>query len=200
MTLLTIARSSRLRRPVISNALILSLGVMVSGCFSPAPIPDYILQLPSYYLGKRQFEMRYYETTDESKIVSASVGVLQDIGFTLGDTEAQLGLVTGYKDRQAADKGQFMMATLLTALSASSSYSYDPGYYDSIDDRQRIHASVITMPDAAAGKVYVRATFSRIVWNRGGRISRLETIDDPLLYSGFFERLSKSVFLQEHQI
>ncbi len=46
----------------------------------------------------------------------------------------------------------------------------------------------------------VRATFQRMVWNMAGQMSRIETLKEPDLYEGFFDKLSKSVFLEEQKI
>ena len=45
-------------------------------------------------------------------------------------------------------------------------------------------------------KMVVRVTFQRMVWNNRGDLSRIETLSDTSLYEGFFEKLSKSVFLE----
>jgi len=46
----------------------------------------------------------------------------------------------------------------------------------------------------------VRATFQRVVWNSYGQLNRLEGLKDPELYKQFFEKLSKSVFLEAQKI
>ncbi len=72
-------------------------------------------------------------------------------------------------------------------------------------EKQRIRASLVTRPAPAGDKdegesYFVRITFQRIVWDTANAVSRTERLDEPALYQGFFERLSKSVFLEANQI
>ena len=50
------------------------------------------------------------------------------------------------------------------------------------------------------GDSLVRVTFQRIVFDNEGGISRAEQINDPAIYRQFYEKLSKSVFLEAHEI
>ena len=53
---------------------------------------------------------------------------------------------------------------------------------------------------AVKGESIVRVTFQRVIFNEHGRISRSEQIKDPELYQKFYEKLSKAVFLEAHEI
>ena len=67
-----------------------------------------------------------------------------------------------------------------------------------IDARQKIQASIVTRPQN--GKIIVRVTFQRIVYDDHGNVSRQESINEPDYYQEFFGRLSKSLFLTAHGI
>ena len=173
--------------------ILICLGV--TGCVT---IPKDFLKLPPDSLEKRKLQTREYETQDEEKMMAASAGVLQDLGFTLDDSEEKLGLLVASKERTAVDKGQVTVAILADALAAMGGSQGNA--YQSTDHIQKIRASVVTKPNLQSRKMQVRVTFQRIVWNRMGQISRTETLSDVELYQGFFEKLSKSVFLEEHSI
>jgi len=161
-------------------------------------MPADILKLPPESIQKRQLQSRQYETTDEAKIISASVGVLQDLGFNITETESQLGLAVATKNRKAVDAGQVALATTATLLAAVvGSYS---NYYQQIDKAQSIRASVVSRLSLDGQKTIVRVTFQRLVWNMTNQVSRVETLSDENLYQGFFEKLSKSIFLEAQQI
>ncbi|MCX8488432.1 MAG: hypothetical protein ORN22_04925, partial [Opitutales bacterium] len=73
---------------------------------------------------------------------------------------------------------------------------------NSMDKSQKIRLCIIVKP--VAGKEgqewVVRATFQRAVWNSYGQLTRLEGMSEPELYQQFFEKLSKSVFLEAQKI
>ncbi len=171
------------------------LALSLAGCVS---VPPDIFRLPANSLAMRQLQTRQYDTTDESKIITSSAGVLQDLGFTLDESETKLGLILGSKDRDATNGGQVALATLAVAAAAfSGTYS---NAYQTIDKVQKLRACVVTRLSEDKSKVLVRVTFQRIVWNAMGAINRVESLDEPTLYQDFFERLSKAIFLEEQQI
>lgn len=176
----------------LSTLLVVVL--LAAGCES---IPQDVLVLAPESLEQRQIQSRKYETADEKQILSACSGVLQDLGFTLDDSETKLGLIVASKTRDATDTAQVIGATALVALAAIGGTYSDA--LERIDGAQRMRASMVSMP-GSDGNVIVRVTFQRIVWNRRGDLSRVETINDPELYQGFFDKLSKSVFLEAQEI
>jgi hypothetical protein len=125
-------------------------------------------------------------------LLSASAAVLQDLGFNLDDSETKLGLVVASKDRDATEAGQIVGAVLAAVLL---------GVVVPIDEKQKIRASLVTKPFGDSGDTTaVRVTFQRVVWNTEGRVSKSEALEDPELYREFFSKLSKSVFLEAHEI
>lgn len=184
----------------VSLAGLLAACVTLAGCVT---VPPDILKMPPEQLAIRQLQTREYPTIDEEKILSACAGVLQDLGFTIDRGETKLGVIFASKDREVDNGGQMMTATLMTALSAfGSSGGYGGGYnyYNNVEKNQKIRASIVTRRSHDGGKMLVRATFQRMVWNMSGQMSRIETLKEPDLYEGFFDKLSKSVFLEEQKI
>lgn len=160
---------------------------MLFGCQSS--IPKGALAMSETTLEQRQLQTRRFDTTDESRILTASAGLLQDLGFSIDASESKLGLLVGSKERDATEGGQVAGAVAMALLF---------GVRTEVDSHQRIRASVVTHPNP--GQVAVRVTFQRVVWNSANRISKLELIDDAEIYQEFFEKLSKAVFLEAHQI
>ncbi len=175
----------------------LSALALVAGCQAAAQGPTAALTLSPEKLAHRQVEMRRFDTKDEATMLAASTGVLQDLGFTIEESNAHSGLVVGAKDRDAVETGQvaaqLMMVALVAALGGKSA---NPVW----DNTQKIRVSVVTTPSADKAATVVHVTFQRVVWNNYNQVSRMETIDDPEIHRQFFERLSKAAFLEAHQL
>jgi len=184
----------------LKKALLLALTPILcfsmAGCF--ATIPKKLFTVSEDNLQMRQLQMRQFETTDEKEVLSACVGAFQDMGFTLDNSETELGLVVASKNRDAIDVGQVALATTAVALAAlTGTYS---NAFDYIDKEQKIRVSVVSKLNAEGNKIIIRVTFQRIVWNNVGNISRMETLNRPELYQGFFDKVGKAIFLEGQEI
>jgi hypothetical protein len=178
--------------------LIIIGGLSIFIFTSCATVPKDCLKPSEDYLEKRQNQMRKYETTDCTTIYTAVAGVLQDLGFTLDESESKIGLVVGSKEAKAVNPGQTTAAVFLDILSAIGGTYSD--YTMQADATQYVRASVITKLSIEGNTTVVRVTFQRIVFNHYGEINRLETVSEEEIYQTFFEKLSKAIFLEAHKI
>jgi len=148
-------------------------------------------------LERRHLQTRRFDGIEEKKILAASAGVLQDLGFNIDESETKLGLIAASKNRSAVSGGQIAVAVLAAVLT---------GTVTPVDKTQKIRVSLVTRPAATATSMgvtsswYVRVTFQRMVWNTDNQVTRIEAIDEPAIYQEFFEKLSKSAFLEAQQI
>lgn len=170
-------------------------GVVLSGC---APgIPKEVLQLTPESLSLRQLQARRFETKDEKALLAAGAALLQDLGFTIDASSSDLGLVVVSKDRSAVEAGQVAASIfigILTALGGAPTFL-------PWDEKQKLRASFVTRPSGPENQhTRVRITFQRVVWNTEGKISKTEPLNDPRFYQEFFEKLSKAVFLEAHEL
>ncbi len=179
-----------MRRIARHIPLYVVFAVILAGC-EPG-IPKEALQLSPESLKDRQLQTRRFETRDEAKLLSASALLLQDLGFTLDESETKLGVIVGSKTRSAVNAGQVVFAIIIAGLGGGTM---------PIDKVQKMRASLVTRPIGDTGdSTAVRITFQRIVWNDRGQISRQERMNDPKIYQEFFSKLSKSIFLEAHEI
>jgi len=164
--------------------------VLLSAC--ETGIPNEALRITEQTLAERQMQTRRFETADEKKMLSAVAGLLQDLGFNLDESETRLGVVVGSKDRDATEAGQVAGAIVMAVLFGAAT---------PIDKRQKLRASVVTRPlGDNRENITVRVTFQRIVWDTRDRVSKAEALKDPEQYQEFFEKLSKAIFLEAHEI
>ena len=162
-------------------------------------IPKGAFKLTPELLQKRVLKTRKYEGISEVDILSASAGVLQDLGFNLDESETKLGLIVGSKERDATEIGQEVWWWTKALLLKWTAFT------DETDDYQKFRASVVIRVIRPISKDndkthYVSVTFQRIVWDTADKITKQETLDEPEIYQEFFDRLSKSVFLEGQKI
>ena len=173
------------------------LAAILVGCTAtPIQQQTTALTLPAENLSKRQQQMRRFDTTNEIALLAASAGVLQDLGFSIDETAPGMGLLVGSKDRSAVEGQQVAAQLFLAALVAASGGRADPVW----DRNQKIRIAVTTRLSEDRSAVVTRATFQRVVWNTKDQVTQLETLNDPMLYQTFFDRLSQSVFLTAHEV
>ena len=159
----------------------------MSGCATT--IPKEALALSPTSLEDRQMQTRYYEGSKENDILSASAGVLQDLGFQIGESETKLGVIVASKERDATETGQVVGAVVIALLGGGAV---------PIDKKQKINASLVVKPEKNGYNV--RITFQRLVWNTENQLTKIEGLKDPEMYQEFFDRLSKSIFLEANKI
>lgn len=158
----------------------------LTGCATT--VPKEALQLSPTSLEDRQMQTRRFEGSSENEILSASAGVLQDLGFQINESETDLGIIVCSKERDATESGQVAAAVLVALLGGSMP----------IDNKQKIKASLVVKPDK--GAFNVRITFQRLVWNNHNQLSKVEGVREPEIYQEFFDKLSKSIFLEANKI
>ena len=151
-----------------------------------------VLKLEAESMAQRQLQTRKYNTTAEDKIINTCVNVLQDSGFTIENTELKLGTILASKEREAVESGQVAGAIIIAVIF---------GVAIPIDKNQKMFASIVVSPAASEKKAsLVRITFSRLVWNDRGAVSKAERLEDPEVYQTFFTKLSKGLFLEAQSI
>jgi hypothetical protein len=170
---------------IVPIMLILSIA---AGC---APrIPKSALQLQPEALALRQQQTRRFETNDEAKVLSACAGLLQDLGYTISNSETELGVLLGTKTRKAQWEGEDTARLILCALSGAPYQA--PG-------KDLLRASVVTYP-VGENSVAVRVTFQKITFGQYGQVQKRKRIEDAETYQMFFDKLSKALFLEAHEL
>jgi hypothetical protein len=163
-------------------------------------MPKDAFRLSESALETRAVQTRSYSSIDDTQILSASMAVLQDMGYTVDEIEKDLGLLSASKRADATNDlaalGSIAADTLKCVVTLGLGCT--GGNYADIDDIQDIRLTLVTQPQRDnAGEISVRVTMQRIIWAKNGALSEQETISDGNVYVAFFDKLSTAVFLEQ---
>lgn len=173
--------------------VVCTLSALLSGCVT---LPPNAFVITPEQLARRQIETRRYDKAKEESILVASSNVLQDLGFNLENSETKLGVLTASKQRDAIDGGEVAAAIIIALLGGGAM---------PISKDQTIRVSLVVRPVQATNdntpidSCFVRITFQRLVRRTDNSVTA-QTLTDNELYEGFFEKLSKSIFIEAQKI
>ena len=178
-----------------SSALLLSAAVLASAMLlSCTPqIPSEALKLSPEALATKQLQTRRFDGVSKGDLLSACNGVLQDLGFNLDESETELGVFVASKQRDATETAQVIASVAMVILTGTAT---------PVDRDQVIRVSVVARQAGEENdrSYFVRVTFQRIVTSTQNQITKMEGIYDEEIYAEFFDRLSKSLFLEAQKI
>lgn len=161
----------------------LNVVILFSGCVDQKNL----YTLDKDYLERRNIETRVFDTQNEKELLTASAQVLQDLGYSIKESDVNLGLITAEKNRESGSTaGKVAMVVL---FGANTVY----------EDVQKFYVNIITTPTKEK-TTKVRVLFTRKSWDNHGNIYAVEKITDTKTYQQFFDKLSQSVFLTANGI
>jgi hypothetical protein len=169
------------------------------GCAQSMP-KDLFVGTPQL-LKQRQIETRRYDGIVEMELIIACANVLQDLGFSLENSETKLGVITASKQRDASNAAEIAG---MVALAVITSLAGAPVILPTNKD-QTIRVALVVRPiidskdKPMAESHFVRITFQRIIRKSDNSV-HYETLTDPVLFKDFFEKVSKSVFLEAQKV
>jgi hypothetical protein len=167
--------------------------LLLAGCVT---LPPDTFVLTPELLKQRQIETRKYAGIEERELLVACSNVLQDLGFNLENSETRLGVLTASKQRDAVEAGEVALAVAIALLGGGAM---------PISKDQTIRVSLVVRPVRLADGTpshkehFVRITVQRIVRRTDNSVVA-RGLNDPELFRQFFERVSKSVFLEAQNI
>ena len=173
----------------------------LAGCTG---IPANTLKLVAPSDESRELQTHHYDGVAETTLLTASAGVLQDLGFTLDESESKLGVVTATRkltSHRSLNTGEVVggligVALLPTLGGISLAYHAAKG----VKEPQRVRVCLVTRADGAGAtrSSSVRVTAQRILYvdEQFTRVKMATQLNDVEFYQEFFTRLNKSVFLE----
>ncbi len=165
--------------------------ILFAGCWLSACVSyKNLYTLDADYLERRNIETRVFDTANTKDLLVASAQVLQDMGYTITESDVGIGVITATKTQNAMPKAGKALVTVLSALNGKQAV---------YDDTQKFYVSIVNTK-AGAKQTKTRVIFARIVYDNLGKISQIEKLDDVKLYTEFFDKLGQSVFLTANNI
>ncbi len=166
-------------------------------------LPEDAFRLSESALELREIQSRTYEDVSDIEILSASSGVLQDLGYAIDEVEKELGVLSASKRADAGSDVEKIGKLALDVFDClvTIMLGCENDSYTSSKDVQDIKMTLVVLPEPEQENAYrVRLTMQRIVWAMDGDLYEQETINDPKVYQAFFDKLSKSVFLEKEGV
>ena len=188
----TVFRQGRSIVVTMTTCAMLSL----TACQNPNALAMKIGAMPSNAAAMREAEIRQLDATDQVVLLSDITQALQDLGFTVSESSAALGVVTGTKQRDAEESGQVAGQIALTVAFALLGTAYVPVW----DKVQKINITTTVAPGLRPQQFAVRVSFDRYIWNNQGKLWKTELIQDRAVYQEFFERMSHGRTLGAHAV
>lgn len=158
--------------------------IFLSGC-TVNPVGAF--KLSESNLKLRDIQSRVYQDVDEVALMSASAALFQDMGYNIVEAETKLGLITATKMIDATNAAEVIAALIVAILG-------DPN--TAIDDKQEFTVTVVVLPRGNSNTFSIRMTMQQVIWNTHGQVSDMGIVQSEEVYNIFFDKLSKSVFLE----
>lgn len=180
--------------------LLVSVALLLGACET---MPDDAFRLSESALEMRELQTREYEGVNDIEILSASSAVLQDLGYAIDEVERDLGVLSASKRADAKDSAEIAGKIALDFADCLLTFflGCEDDSFQSSKDVQDIKLTLVVLPEPGTDDTYsVRVTMQRIVWARSGDVYDQETINDAEVYQAFFDKLSKSVFLEQEGV
>jgi hypothetical protein len=183
-----------MRKIARTTAIAVLLGL--AACVSPNDVAKQIGGPPKAAVELRQLQTRQFSTKDEIHVLGAATQTLQDLGFSIGESATEAGVLVGFKHRDAEESGQVAGQVALTIVAALLGAAHTPTW----DKEQKIQVTVVTSPSSNNEQVEVRVSFDRVLTNNHGVVWRAELLLDAPIYQEFFDKLSQAMFLEARKV
>ncbi|WP_052402000.1 hypothetical protein [Muricoccus aerilatus] len=174
----------RIIAPVVAAALL-------AGCVNHNEIAMRVGAPPAEAVQLREVQTARFETPDEMLLLTEATQVLQDLGFGVAESAPQMGVLTGYKTRDAVEAGQVAAQIALTVVAAAFLVAYAPTW----DQNQVIRVTLTSQPVPQNRQTVLRASFERLVANNRGEV-RVEPLLQPEMHQEFFTMLRNGMAIR----
>lgn len=173
-------------RPLVA---VLALAAAGAGCASGSGPRA---MLPTSPLEVRAAQSRVFDTSDERLVLKAALNALQDSGFTIRQTDAALGLVTGVAEWKS--RRQNTGLRVFKWVAAPFTYGTSLLIPTGRNEFSSVEANVNVTREGESTRA--RVSLVARVTDADGKVRRVEALTDPLAYQSLLGRLDRAVYLE----
>ena len=156
-----------------------SCGFILTGCVHPQS------EVPITQLQTREIQSRDFDIANSKLVMKSMMNVLQDEGFIIKNAVLDLGLLSAEKNIDVENKAKAVLVSLLVANARWS--------------KQQILEASANVSEFGS-KTRIRMNFQTKIVDNYGCPREVITLNDPLYYQEFFDKVGKGLFLQEQEI
>jgi hypothetical protein len=193
------------------NQSIMALCALATALVYPTPVQAgqtaELSMMPLFELNPtdpadKDMQSRRFDTEERTVVVNGSLSVLQDMGYSITGGNRQLGLVTAKRKAEVPPPGlehalaEAALVTTTIILSLLTGQDMVTDLPEQVE--QTIYISLLVSGEAES-QIQVRLSIDRDMRYDNGRVIPDHT-ELTLIYQEFFEKLSRSVFLEAHQL
>ncbi len=169
-------------------SLAITLLLLAEGYASAGP-----QRIPVTPMGVREMQTRSFDNVDTHAAMKAAIDMLQDGGFTIERTDADLGLIVGTQAVVRKPSGG------LRALKyVGAAFTYGLVGLIPLNKTDELQASV-NVTGIDDNSVRVRISIHRRMLDKNGRLKTADPLTEGLLYQDLFELLGRSLFVNQAQ-
>lgn len=131
----------------------------------------------------RKVQTRVYDTPEYNPVMKSILNTLQDEGFVVRNVAFDLGFLTATKETDVERHSQ----------SFWDEYRRSP---DSRFTKQKVIEATVSVNDIG-NKIRVRINFQEKTIDNRGALMKLGQVSDPKIYTEFFSKIDKDLFVQD---
>lgn len=178
--------------------LLLLLPIAVAAC---GATPRDAFRMQESALAIREMQTREYTDVTDAIVLTASAGLLQDMGYAIDEIEEPLGVLSASKRAEASSRMDYVGNVFVQGFKCVFTFDCKGPDAKEIGAYQDIYMTVVTRPKLNNERdVVVRVTIQRVIWDKKGKVSHRGPVTDDDVYLTFFDKMSKAVFLEREGV
>ena len=142
-------------------------------------------------LQTRKLQTREYDSTDTNSILKVALAVIQDEGFVLRQSDADVGLLTASKDLHETNVDDSSTAFLKGFMGVGGV---------SNEKFSTVEINVTVTPFGKKTRVRLSGRLSSAELETGKANINYEAVTDPKFYQAFFTKLEKGLFIKQEDL